>query len=101
MAIKRGQKKGGGGREGASGSSATNIKCPACGTPTVYNNANPNRPFCSRHCKLNDLAAWASDEYRVPASAPLEGDREEEQNYRKSPDQDHSLAMNPDYEDRD
>ena len=26
---------------------------------------NPNRPFCSKRCKLIDLGAWASDEYLI------------------------------------
>lgn len=27
---------------------------------------NPFRPFCSERCQLIDLAAWASEAYRIP-----------------------------------
>lgn len=43
------------------------IKCPGCGGPSVYGPDNPYRPFCSRRCKENDLGAWASERYTVPA----------------------------------
>jgi endogenous inhibitor of DNA gyrase (YacG/DUF329 family) len=41
-----------------------NIICPACRNITTWEE-NPNRPFCSERCKLIDLGAWASDEYRI------------------------------------
>lgn len=47
--------------------SARTVACPACGKPTLFAPANPWRPFCSERCKLSDLGAWASEEYRVPA----------------------------------
>jgi endogenous inhibitor of DNA gyrase (YacG/DUF329 family) len=31
---------------------------------------NPQRPFCSRRCRVADLGAWAAERYRVPG-APL------------------------------
>lgn len=40
--------------------------CPQCQKPTQWQN-NPNRPFCSQRCKLIDLGAWASENYRLPA----------------------------------
>ncbi len=58
------------GRAAATSRSSLIMKCPTCGIQTVYSNANQCRPFCSRNCKVNDLAAWASDEYRVPESNP-------------------------------
>jgi len=37
------------------------------------------RPFCSRRCKLQDLARWASGAYRVPGDAvPEPGDLDSE-----------------------
>lgn len=49
------------------------ILCPACKNITTWEE-NPLRPFCSERCKLIDLAAWASDEYRIPAqSVPEDG----------------------------
>lgn len=55
-------------REGASKKKFLTINCPTCGKPTVYNEVNSCRPFCSRNCQTGDLAAWASDEYRVPGA---------------------------------
>ncbi|MBS1191044.1 MAG: yacG [Rhodocyclaceae bacterium] len=46
---------------------ARKIRCPQCGTETVWSPDNPWRPFCSERCKLVDLGAWASESYRVPA----------------------------------
>jgi endogenous inhibitor of DNA gyrase (YacG/DUF329 family) len=45
------------------------VDCPACGSSTVYTSGNPFRPFCSERCKVIDLGAWASDQYRVAGSA--------------------------------
>ncbi|MFW2177088.1 MULTISPECIES: DNA gyrase inhibitor YacG [unclassified Moraxella] len=44
-----------------------NIKtypCPQCGKPTVWQD-NPSKPFCSERCKLIDLGAWASEDYKI------------------------------------
>ncbi len=40
------------------------VKCPNC-KKTVKWEGNPWRPFCSERCKLVDLGAWASEDYRV------------------------------------
>ena len=48
--------------------------CPICRTPVTYE-GNPDRPFCSERCRLQDLANWATGEYRVPAGqAPVDPD---------------------------
>jgi endogenous inhibitor of DNA gyrase (YacG/DUF329 family) len=31
----------------------------------VFSPENPWRPFCSERCKMIDLGAWASEDYRV------------------------------------
>lgn len=49
------------------------IFCPVCKNITTWEE-NPNRPFCSERCKLVDLGAWASEEYRIPTR-----DEEEDQ----------------------
>jgi len=41
------------------------VKCPHCKKETPWE-GNPFRPFCSERCKMIDLGAWASEEYRVP-----------------------------------
>lgn len=50
------------------------VPCPTCRQPTVYGPSNPWRPFCSARCRGNDLGAWASEDYRVPAAPPVEDD---------------------------
>lgn len=49
------------------------VRCPACGGPSPFTPTNAWRPFCSERCRLEDLAAWAEDRYRV-AAAPSEDD---------------------------
>jgi len=41
------------------------VRCPRCGGASRYAPDNPWRPFCSARCKLGDLGAWASEEFRV------------------------------------
>lgn len=45
------------------------VKCPQCGAPVRWVAENRFRPFCSERCKQIDLGAWASESYRVPATA--------------------------------
>jgi hypothetical protein len=40
------------------------IRCPICKEMTTWEE-NPNRPFCSAQCRLIDLGAWASEDYRI------------------------------------
>ncbi|OOS24563.1 DNA gyrase inhibitor YacG [Moraxella pluranimalium] len=40
--------------------------CPQCKTPTTWTD-NPYKPFCSDRCKLIDLGAWASEDYKIPS----------------------------------
>lgn len=42
------------------------VKCPQCGTKTIFAPENPFRPFCSERCRLIDLGEWASGSYRIP-----------------------------------
>lgn len=51
----------------------TKVACPACGKPVVFSEANPSRPFCSERCRVVDLAAWASESYRIPARPDDDG----------------------------
>ena len=43
-----------------------NIKCPHCSKPGTWQADNPYKPFCSERCKLIDLGAWATEQYRSP-----------------------------------
>lgn len=42
------------------------VRCPQCGGESLWSAENKYRPFCSERCKLIDLGAWASEDYRVP-----------------------------------
>ena len=45
--------------------------CPCCqNCITNSKDVDPKAfPFCSMRCKLIDLGAWASQEYRIPAES--------------------------------
>ena len=42
------------------------VSCPRCAAKSIWSSDNPWRPFCSEHCKMMDLGAWASESYRMP-----------------------------------
>ena len=50
------------------------VDCPACGGPSLYSPQNPWRPFCCEACRNNDLGAWASEQFRLPADTPPDPD---------------------------
>jgi uncharacterized protein len=41
------------------------MSCPIC--KKEVEPGSPHTPFCSERCRLQDLAAWATGEYRIPA----------------------------------
>ena len=58
----------------------TEVKCPTCGKPVLWNEQSPFRPFCSKRCQLIDLGEWANEEKRIPggdAMASLWNDEDE------------------------
>jgi len=52
------------------------VKCPRCGKLVEWE-GNEWRPFCSERCKLIDLGAWASEEYRIPEEPLLKENLEQ------------------------
>ena len=44
------------------------VICPQCGKPVRWDPNNRFRPFCSERCRLLDLGAWASENYRIPVA---------------------------------
>jgi len=40
------------------------VRCPICKKWVEWKD-NPFRPFCSERCKLIDLGAWVSEEYKI------------------------------------
>jgi endogenous inhibitor of DNA gyrase (YacG/DUF329 family) len=54
------------------------VACPQCGAPVEWSAASRFRPFCSERCKLIDLGAWASEQYRIAVpDAPSRRDEPE------------------------
>ena len=55
------------------------VNCPRCGAPVVWGPQAPFRPFCSERCKMGDLGAWATEQYRVAESSdPLKDEPSDE-----------------------
>jgi len=50
------------------------VPCPTCRQLTAFVPANPWRPFCSARCRGLDLGAWATENYRMPATPPTDPD---------------------------
>ncbi len=55
---------------------ALQAKCPICRRPTRQ--GEDYFPFCTERCSTLDLAAWATEEYRIPGAAIRARDDEEE-----------------------
>ncbi|MBF0537212.1 MAG: DNA gyrase inhibitor YacG [Nitrospirae bacterium] len=53
------------------------VKCPICGKHEKWED-NPYRPFCSKRCKLLDLASWADGTYRIPGKPVTNEDDDKE-----------------------
>jgi len=45
-----------------------NLKCPKCKKRVIWEE-NEWRPFCSERCKMVDLGAWVSEDYRITEEA--------------------------------
>ncbi|THU04027.1 DNA gyrase inhibitor YacG [Lampropedia puyangensis] len=58
-------------------SSPPTVACPQCGTPCLFAPSNRWRPFCSERCKMIDMGAWASEEFRIQAAPPIPDDGSE------------------------
>lgn len=58
------------------------VKCPTCKKEVLMTNAFPDRPFCSKRCKLIDLGEWASEGHKIAGEEvdleSLESDRSNE-----------------------
>jgi endogenous inhibitor of DNA gyrase (YacG/DUF329 family) len=54
------------------------VPCPRCGASAPFSPDNAWRPFCSERCKMIDLGAWASEDYRIPAPPEPPQDSEPE-----------------------
>ncbi len=48
------------------------VNCPTCKRASSLAPSNAFRPFCSERCKLIDLGAWASEDYKIPTKNQTE-----------------------------
>lgn len=48
------------------------VRCPTCKKEVLMTPAFPERPFCSRRCKLIDLGEWASEGHRIAGEPVME-----------------------------
>jgi len=62
------------------------VSCPRCGAQVTWGPQSPFRPFCSQRCKMVDLGAWATEQYRVPASERTEGEGDDTAPDARTPD---------------
>ena len=53
------------------------VGCPRCGAQVAWTPAARFRPFCSERCRMVDLGAWATEQYRVGAEPERQGQRGE------------------------
>lgn len=60
------------------------VRCPTCGSESLYAATNPYRPFCSVRCKNNDFGAWASENYRVEKTEAPEDTQDASSNPRET-----------------
>lgn len=50
------------------------VRCPTCKKEVLMTPAYPDRPFCSKRCKLIDLGEWANEEKVIPGKPVIDED---------------------------
>jgi len=45
----------------------TTVDCPTCGHSVTWGADAPERPFCSRRCRLIDLGEWLDGSRAIPS----------------------------------
>jgi len=57
------------------------VACRYCGKSITSTGSNVS-PFCSEHCKMQDLSRWFSEGYRIAADpVPMEPDQPDGEEY--------------------
>ncbi|MCR6651657.1 MAG: DNA gyrase inhibitor YacG [Cellvibrionaceae bacterium] len=59
------------------------VRCPSCQKEVLMTPAFPDRPFCSRRCKLIDLGEWASEGHRIAGEPVMDEMRLEDERDHK------------------
>jgi len=49
------------------------VLCPTCGTAVAWGQDSPERPFCSRRCRLIDLGEWLDGGRAIPGEETVDG----------------------------
>lgn len=47
----------------------TIVRCPQCGKPVPWVEAQKLKPFCSERCRMVDLGGWLDGNYAVPGES--------------------------------
>ncbi|WP_333687732.1 DNA gyrase inhibitor YacG [Methylococcus capsulatus] len=63
----------------------TVVRCPRCGKPVPWNEAQRFRPFCSERCRLIDLGSWANEDYAIPGEPIDPAEPSEDRNGAEGP----------------
>ncbi len=58
------------------------LLCPICRKKVAFN--DPNMPFCSDRCRVQDLANWASEKYVI--STPRTSDESDDSERLEEPE---------------
>ena len=58
------------------------VSCPRCGAQVEWGPASRFRPFCSERCKMVDLGAWATEQFRIPAPEQLDRELSEDDEHK-------------------
>ena len=48
------------------------LACPTCKQNVEWSDDFPERPFCSKRCKLIDLGEWASETHKIPVDPSID-----------------------------
>lgn len=60
------------------------VKCPTCRKEVLMTPKYPERPFCSKRCKLIDFGEWASESHAIPGEEMLDEEWSEDMDRRET-----------------
>lgn len=60
------------------------VKCPTCKKEVLMTPKYPDRPFCSKRCKLIDFGEWATESHKIPGEELLDEEWSEDMERRDS-----------------
>ncbi len=60
------------------------VKCPTCKQEVLMTPKFPDRPFCSKRCKLIDFGEWATESHKIPGEELLDEEWSEDMERRET-----------------